>query len=126
MLKAIILVGIGGGTGSILRFLTSHLVTKLFDKPFPFPTFIVNMLGCFAMGLIVGIIERHLPIGNDLRNLLLIGFCGGYTTFSAFAFENNALLQSHHYFTLVSYILLSVILGIALLWMGLYIIRHTT
>ena len=126
MLKAIILVGIGGGTGSILRYLTSYLVVRYFDKPFPLPTFIVNMLGCFAMGLLIGIIGRHLPIESDLRNLLLVGFCGGYTTFSAFAYENTSLLQSHHYLTLISYIALSVILGMALLWLGLTITRQAT
>ena len=125
MLKAIILVGIGGGTGSILRYLTSHLVTRYFDKPFPLPTFVVNMLGCFAMGFLLGLIGRHMPIGNDLKNLLLVGFCGGYTTFSAFAYENTSLLQSHHYFTLISYIVLSVVLGMALLWLGLTITRET-
>jgi crcB protein len=126
MLKAIILVGIGGGTGSILRYLTSHLVAKYFDKPFPLSTFVVNMLGCFAMGLLIGIIGRHLPVENDLRNLLLIGFCGGYTTFSAFAYENTSLLQSHQYFTLISYVVLSVILGMLLLWFGLSLTRHAS
>ena len=125
MLKAIILVGIGGGAGSILRFLTSHMVARHFDKPFPLPTFIVNMLGCLAMGLLIGAIERHLPMNNDLRNLLLAGFCGGYTTFSAFAYENTSLLQSQQYLTLISYIALSVISGIALLWLGLSLTRQT-
>ena len=125
MLKAILLVGIGGGTGSILRYLTSYLVIKYFDKPFPLSTFVVNMLGCFAMGLLIGVIGRHLPVENDLRNLLLIGFCGGYTTFSAFAYENTSLLQSNQYFALISYILLSVIFGMVLLWLGLTITRHS-
>ena len=120
MLRAIILVGAGGAAGSILRFLTSALVTRFFDKPFPLPTFIVNMAGCFAMGLLFGIIERHIPIGNDLKQLLLVGFCGGYTTFSAFAFENISLLQTNQYITLISYVILSVVLGMALLWLGLH------
>jgi len=125
MLKAIILVGIGGGTGSILRYLTSCLVSKYFDKPFPLSTFVANMLGCFAMGILIGMIGRHLPIESDLRHLLLVGFCGGYTTFSAFAYENTLLLQSHQYFTLISYIGLSVVLGMAFLWFGLILTRQT-
>ena len=124
MLRAIILVGVGGAAGSILRFLSSHLVARLFDKPFPLPTFIVNMVGCFAMGLLFGIIGRHIPIDNDLKQLLLVGFCGGYTTFSAFAFENISLLQSGQYITLISYVILSVVIGMALLWLGLHITRH--
>ena len=88
MTRAIILVGLGGGLGSIFRYLTSVVVTKYVQTTFPLGTFAVNIIGCLIVGILLGLFERQQLTNPDLKFLLITGFCGGYTTFSAFASEN--------------------------------------
>ena len=123
MLKAIIFVGLGGGVGSILRYLTSVAVTKYFHSVFPLSTFVVNLIGCFIIGLLLGTFEKFQVVSPELRLLLVTGFCGGYTTFSAFASENMTLLQSNNYMIAILYITLSIVFGITAVWLGMKIFQ---
>lgn len=112
----ILLVGLGGGLGSILRFLTSSYFNRWYFQGFPIGTFLVNIIGCLLIGILIGLTGK--VITEDMRLLLITGFCGGYTTFSAFSAENLLLFQNGQYLTLVSYILLSVIIGFFAVWLG--------
>lgn len=123
MLKQILLVGLGGGLGSILRYLTSLLTEKYNTSIFPFATFTVNILGCFVIGLLIGWVGQNIHENQSLKLLLITGFCGGYTTFSAFASENLALMQNHYYGTAILYSLASIIIGILAVWVGLTIAK---
>lgn len=123
MLKQILLVGLGGGVGSILRYLTSVLTQKYNPISFPMATFLVNILGCLLIGLLIGLFGQNLQNNQNLRLLFITGFCGGYTTFSTFAAENLSLVESHHYGTAVLYIGASVIGGLIAVWFGLTIVR---
>jgi CrcB protein len=115
-----LLVGLGGGVGSMLRYLGTHGLYKLIEKPFPFGTLFVNILGCFLAGLVSGLL---LKMGGDerIRLLLMVGFCGGFTTFSAFAHENMSMIQSGNYLGALLYITLSVITGLVAVWLGMMI-----
>ncbi|MFO7257818.1 MAG: fluoride efflux transporter CrcB [Bacteroidota bacterium] len=121
MLKQILLVGLGGGLGSILRYLTSVFTARLYDDAFPLATFVVNLIGCFVMGLLAGMPGL---LTHETRLLYMAGFCGGFTTFSAFAFENVRLLQSNNHLTAFFYIGLSVLAGLVGIWLGLQAARH--
>lgn len=123
MIKQLILVGLGGAIGSVLRFLTSVLVAKYWSGLFPLATFGVNVVGCFVIGLLLGLLEQRAVLDDRLRLLLITGFCGGFTTFSAFASENINLLQHHHYGFAILYIVVSVLLGLLALWLGATLTR---
>ncbi len=118
-MRAIILVGIGGGLGSILRYLTSMFVSKHFPAAFPFGTLAVNMIGCLIIGILLGCFERQQLTNPDLKFLFVTGFCGGYTTFSAFASENINLFQSGNSLIAFLYIATSVLIGLFSVWLGL-------
>ncbi|MDR1633038.1 MAG: fluoride efflux transporter CrcB [Dysgonamonadaceae bacterium] len=117
MIKQLILVGLGGGIGSIMRFLVSKI--PFAQSSFPWATFAVNIAGCFLIGLLIGLSVRHQILDADMRLLLVTGFCGGFTTFSTFSAENVYLYQSGNYFLLALYILISIIAGFSTVLLGL-------
>ena len=122
MIKQLLLVGLGGGIGSILRYLTSVCTARYYANTFPLATFITNIFGCFIIGLLIGHFSNA-TTDSQLKLLFITGFCGGYTTFSTFAAENISLLQSQHYFTLIAYTLASVVVGILAVAIGLMVTK---
>ena len=123
MIKDLLLVGLGGGVGSMLRFLTSRLSARYISSEWALVgTFIANIVGCFIIGLVAGWLLFNMSKSQTLPLLLVTGFCGGYTTFSAFAFENVQLLQSGHNLFSVLYILLSISVGLLAVWGGLKLV----
>lgn len=123
MSRSIIFVAIGGAIGCVVRFLSVSLVVSLLPFTFPFGTFVVNVLGCFVMGAAVGLSERYLWIHQDCRVFITAGFCGGFTTFSAFAFENVELLLDKNYGTFAAYSLASFVFCLVAAFFGLILTR---
>ena len=122
MLKQILLVGFGGGIGSIFRFLASHFTVKSGMANY-YSTFTVNMIGCLLIGVLAGLAMKLNWMDTNMRMLLMTGFCGGFTTFSAFSLENVQMWQNGNYITLSLYILSSIILGFAAVGFGLYLTK---
>ncbi|MCL2598152.1 MAG: fluoride efflux transporter CrcB [Paludibacter sp.] len=118
MNKQLILITLGGGVGSAFRYLTSSWIMKHFPSTYPLGTFAVNITGCFIIGFLMGLSIRYSVFDRDLRYLLITGFCGGYTTFSAFSAENMRLLDNGNYWILALYIIMSVIFGLTAVWGG--------
>lgn len=123
MIRNILFVAIGGMLGSVGRFLIVSLVVNLLPYTFPFGTFLVNVAGCFVMGAAVGTAERHTWFHQDWRVFLTAGFCGGFTTFSAFAFENVELLLDKNYGTFAAYGIASFVVCFAAALAGLMLFR---
>lgn len=123
MLKSLLLVGTGGFFGSVARYGVKLLTDRYISSSFPYGTFIVNMAGCFIIGLLTGFISyREEPSGNYWL-LLATGFCGGFTTFSSFALENNILIAERQSATAFIYTALSVVLGLLLCRVGMWLVR---
>ncbi len=121
MIKSILYVALGGAAGSVLRFLISHFSARYVHGVFPWATFFTNLTGCLAMGLVIGALPSSLSNQHPTRLLLMTGFCGGYTTFSAFAAENLRLLQQQHYLQLSVYAGASLIFGIMAVAFGIFL-----
>lgn len=119
MVKQVLLVGLGGAVGSILRFLSGELVNRYIHTTFPYATFAINIVGCFCIGALTSII----PVNSNIRFLLIAGFCGGFTTFSTFAKESYTLANSGQPFIALIYVLTSCLLGILAVWLGIYITK---
>ena len=121
-MKNLLLVFVGGGFGSVLRY----AIGKYFNASqhgFPYGTFAVNILGSLLIGIILGLAAKNNSISQSQTLLLATGFCGGFTTFSAFAFENHVFLKNGDFTSLAIYTIASFALGILAVFLGLYIIK---
>ena len=111
MIKNILLIGFGGFAGSVARYFVSKINLHIDFLSIPVGTLIVNVAGSLLLGLLIGLSERSTLITNELRLALMIGLCGGFTTFSSFAGENLMLLRNGQFLSILLYTGLSVILG---------------
>lgn len=123
MFKTILIVGAGGFLGSIARYLTQVYAEKIFHTTFPLGTFIANMLGCFIIGLAFALAEKGDLMSAEWRIFLTVGFCGGFTTFSSFAYNNFSFLKDQTLWPFFLNIGLSVFLGILAVYLGVLCIR---
>jgi CrcB protein len=124
MIKQAVLVFLGGGLGSVLRY----LITKVLNQDgfaIPFGTFSVNILGSLIIGFVIGLASRTEILNSNTVLFMAVGFCGGFTTFSSFAIENQALLRSGDYLNFFFYTFGSIILGILAVFLGLFLSKLT-
>jgi CrcB protein len=123
MLKTILFIAIGGAIGSVLRFLTTVLVSKFWSNHFPLATFMVNVIGCFLIGILMGFLTKNALDNSNLKYFLVTGFCGGFTTFSAFGIENVTLLQNNNTILAFAYMAVSILLSLFAVWLGLFVAK---
>ena len=119
-MKSFLLVFLGGGLGSGLRYLVTITMNQYY-KVLPFGTFIVNMLGCLLIGLILGYAQKENTLTSNQTLLLATGFCGGFTTFSAFANENLELIKNGELFNFSVYTIGSILVGVLAVFIGFYL-----
>ena len=118
-MKQMLLVGLGGFIGAIARYkLGGWVLHHTADWRFPLSTFLVNLAGCLAIGLLAGVATRQHLFSPELRLFLFPGILGGFTTFSAFGYETFFLIRKGDSHIAFSYVALSVICGLALVWLG--------
>jgi len=117
------MIGIGGFIGSIARYLSQQFFQKHFPSSFPFGTMWVNITGCFLIGFIYALSEKGNILTPEWRLFLATGICGGFTTFSAFAFENINLLRDGQFVYAAIYTAVSVVAGLAAAYLGTLLIK---
>lgn len=122
-MRAILFVGIGGGLGSILRYVISAFVGKHVPLVFPLGTLLVNISGCFLIGVFYSMIARHDGFHPDWRLFLITGICGGYTTFSTFSYDGLILLKQGSGLSFVLYVLGSVVVGLLATFAGVALFK---
>jgi CrcB protein len=123
-MKGLIYVFIGGGLGSLVRFLLSKWVNAFNNSNFPFGTFTINIIACFTLGFIIGLADHKQLLSPASRLFWAVGFCGGFSTFSAFSSESLTLIQQGHNSTMLLYILLTVVVCLTATFGGLFIAQR--
>jgi CrcB protein len=121
MMQTALLIFVGGGLGSVLRWLTGLLALRLFGSGFPLGTLAVNLIGCFLMGLLARILIMGPQPIDPARALLMTGLLGGYTTFSAFALDAAQLWMRDTGGLALGYILLTVLGSLGAVALGLWL-----
>lgn len=118
MLKTVLLIGSGGFIGSVTRYYVSKINLLAGFFSIPVGTLIINVLGSFFIGYLMGLAERSTILTLELRLFLMVGFCGGFTTFSTFTSENLTLMHNGQYLSIFLYTGLSIFLGFAAVFLG--------
>ena len=126
MLK-IFLVGSGGFFGSILRYIANELVLKFFSGQYLFySTLFVNVFGCFLIGFFITLSETKQMFNTEIRLLIIVGFLGGFTTFSTFGYETFNFIRNGNIINSLSNVFLQIFLGIGAVWLGYSIAKLMT
>jgi CrcB protein len=121
-MKQLLFVFVGGGFGSIARY----LLAKYFNSSasgIPYGTFLANILGSLLIGIILGLAAKNDTLTQNQTLLLATGFCGGFTTFSTFAYENHVFLKSGDFMNFFMYAVGSFALGFAAVFLGMYFVK---
>lgn len=123
-MKELLYVFIGGGLGSIVRFFLGRWVNAFHNSNFHFGTFALNIIACFVMGLIIGFADHKQVLSPASRLFWAVGFCGGFSTFSAFSSETLTLFQQGQNSTMLLYVFLSIVICITATFGGLLIAQR--
>nr|WP_321237063.1 fluoride efflux transporter CrcB [uncultured Psychroserpens sp.] len=121
-MKQLLLVFVGGGFGSVLRFIIGKFLNNT-ENGIPYGTFVANILGSLLIGIILGIAAKNNTLTSNQTLFLATGFCGGFTTFSTFAYENHVMLKSGDFTSFAIYTIASFIIGFLAVFFGMYLVK---
>jgi fluoride exporter len=118
-MKSYLLIALFGAIGTVARFSVVQITPKIFQSTFPIGTLVVNLLGCFLIGLFSGILNiKFISIDENFKNYITIGFLGGFTTFSSFSQDFFNLVNNSNYLLAFIYIFISVFFGLLMFYLG--------
>ena len=118
-MKSYLLIALFGAIGTLARFSVIQITPKIFQTVFPIGTITVNLLGCFLIGLVSGILDtKFISIDENFKNYITIGFLGGFTTFSSFSQDFFNLINNSSYLLAFAYIFVSVFIGLLMFYIG--------
>ncbi len=123
MIKNILLVGLGGGIGSMARYLCQRWFAANYIQSFPWGTFAVNVVGCFLIGIFWGLSFKNAANTESWKIFLMTGLCGGFTTFSAFTLEGIGLIKEQKTGLFFIYIATSVLIGLLATYAGMKLVK---
>lgn len=121
-MKNILLVFFGGGFGSVLRYIIGKYLNNA-ETGIPYGTFAANVLGSLLIGIILGLAVKNDTFSQNQTLLLATGFCGGFTTFSTFAYENHVFLKSGDFTSFALYTIASFVIGFLAVFAGMYLVK---
>ena len=121
-MKQLLLVFIGGGFGSTLRYIIGKYMNST-ETGIPWGTFTANILGSLLIGIILGLAAKNDTLSSNQTLLLATGFCGGFTTFSAFAYENHVFLKAGDFTSFAMYTIGSFVVGFLAVFLGLFLVK---
>ena len=122
-MKLIFLIGTGSFIGGVFRYLLSLLIQSKTATAFPLPTFVVNIIGCFFIGIVIAVFDKG-QLSNEWKLFFATGVLGGFTTFSAFSLETFVLLREGHYSHVLLYVFGSVVLGLLATYIAYYLAKQ--
>lgn len=120
-MKSVMIVFLGGGLGSVMRYALGKWVNTLHNHQFPWGTFAANVMACAILGFVIGLADHRQVISPSARLFWAVGFCGGFSTYSTFSSETIYLLQNGFNLTVLAYILLSLIVCVSVTFAGLFL-----
>ncbi|WP_346857581.1 fluoride efflux transporter CrcB [uncultured Draconibacterium sp.] len=123
MLRTIFIVGAGGFIGSVMRYLVQIFVEKGMSTTFPWGTFIANMAGSFIIGIVFALAQKGNLLSSEWRMFLAVGVCGGFTTFSSFAYNNLTMLKEQSYGQFIFNVGGSLFFGLLAVYLGMILVR---
>ncbi len=121
-MKQLILVFVGGGFGSVLRFIIGKWLNNS-ETGIPYGTFAANIIGSLLIGIILGLAAKNETLSQSQTLLLATGFCGGFTTFSTFAYENHVFLKSGDFTSFALYTIASFVVGFLAVFLGMFLVK---
>lgn len=123
MLRTILIVGTGGFIGSVMRYLVQVLMERATNTDFPWGTFIANIAGSFIIGIVFALAQKGNMLSAEWRMFLAVGICGGFTTFSSFAYNNLTMLKEQAYGQFILNVGGSLVLGLLAVYLGMVLVR---
>lgn len=121
-MKQVLLVFVGGGFGSVLRYIIGKYLNST-QTGIPYGTFATNILGSLLIGIVLGLAAKNNSLSQSQTLLLATGFCGGFTTFSTFAYENHVFLKSGDFTSFALYTIGSFVVGFLAVFLGMFLVK---